>query len=48
LWVGEALVSAAAGRLLETNIDDMNPEFSGVMERIFEADYLDVYMTPSI
>ncbi len=33
--------------LLETNIDDMNPEFySHIMERLFEAGALDVYLTP--
>jgi len=32
---------------LETNIDDMNPEFyQFVMERLFEAGALDVYLTP--
>ncbi|MGP0564786.1 MULTISPECIES: nickel pincer cofactor biosynthesis protein LarC [unclassified Nitrospina] len=33
--------------LLETNIDDMNPEFyDHVMDRLFEAGALDVYFTP--
>jgi pyridinium-3,5-bisthiocarboxylic acid mononucleotide nickel chelatase len=33
--------------LIETNIDDMNPEFYGhVMSLLFEAGALDVYMTP--
>jgi len=39
----------AAGRvtLLETNIDDMSPEFyEHVMEKLFEAGALDVYFTP--
>ncbi len=33
--------------LMETNIDDMNPEFFGsVMTRLFAAGALDVFMTP--
>jgi pyridinium-3,5-bisthiocarboxylic acid mononucleotide nickel chelatase len=33
--------------LIETNIDDMNPQlFGNVMARLFEAGALDVYMTP--
>ena len=33
--------------LLETNIDDMNPQLFGhVMQRLFEAGALDVYLTP--
>jgi len=33
--------------VVETNIDDMNPEFyEHVMERLFEAGALDVFMTP--
>ena len=32
---------------IETNIDDMNPEFYGtVMQKLFEAGALDVYLTP--
>jgi uncharacterized protein (TIGR00299 family) protein len=48
LWVGEAPASPQPQVvLLETNIDDMNPEFFGhVMERLFGAGALDVYMTP--
>ena len=35
--------------LLETNIDDMNPElFEHVMDRLFEAGALDVFLTPII
>jgi len=35
--------------MLETNIDDMNPEFYGyVMERAFDEGALDVFMTPII
>ncbi len=33
--------------MIETNIDDMNPQlFSNVMERLFAAGALDVYLTP--
>jgi pyridinium-3,5-bisthiocarboxylic acid mononucleotide nickel chelatase len=33
--------------LIETNIDDMNPQLFGhVMQRLFEAGALDVYLTP--
>lgn len=33
--------------LMETNIDDMNPQLYGhVMQRLFEAGALDVYLTP--
>jgi len=33
--------------IIETNIDDMNPEFyDSVMERLFKAGALDVYLTP--
>ena len=35
--------------LIETNIDDMNPEFyDGTMESLFKAGALDVYLTPII
>ncbi len=35
--------------LLETNIDDMNPQlYEYVMERLFDAGALDVYLTPII
>jgi pyridinium-3,5-bisthiocarboxylic acid mononucleotide nickel chelatase len=35
--------------LIETNIDDMNPEFyEHIMERLFAVGALDVYMTPII
>lgn len=48
LWLGET--GPEAGRrlvLLETNIDDMNPEFYGhVMDRLFAQGALDVYLTP--
>jgi uncharacterized protein (DUF111 family) len=48
LWVGEAPAAPQPQVvLLETNIDDMNPEFFGhVMERLFDAGALDVYLTP--
>lgn len=35
--------------ILETNIDDMNPEFyDAVMEKLFEAGAVDVFLTPII
>jgi len=50
LWVGEASPSDAteAGELLlETNIDDMNPQFyEPLSERLFAAGALDVWLTP--
>jgi len=48
LWIGESGAEAQNGlRLLETNIDDMNPEFYGhTMALLFEAGALDVYLTP--
>jgi pyridinium-3,5-bisthiocarboxylic acid mononucleotide nickel chelatase len=48
LWVGETVTDGQGDlRLIETNIDDMNPEFYGhVMGLLFEAGALDVYLTP--
>jgi pyridinium-3,5-bisthiocarboxylic acid mononucleotide nickel chelatase len=48
LWVGEVEGHENSSLcLIETNIDDMNPEFYGhVMGRLFEAGALDVYLTP--
>jgi pyridinium-3,5-bisthiocarboxylic acid mononucleotide nickel chelatase len=48
LWIGEANLPALPEMVvLETNIDDMNPEFfSHIMARLFEAGGRDVYMTP--
>jgi pyridinium-3,5-bisthiocarboxylic acid mononucleotide nickel chelatase len=48
IWIGESGAEAQSGlRLLETNIDDMNPEFYGhVMALLFEGGALDVYLTP--
>jgi uncharacterized protein (TIGR00299 family) protein len=50
LWVGETSQSSAAGGeelLLETNIDDMNPQFyEPLSERLFAAGALDVWLTP--
>ena len=59
LWIGEmdegeAVAESAAPRpvaelLLETNIDDMNPEYYELLvERLFEAGALDVFLTPII
>jgi uncharacterized protein (TIGR00299 family) protein len=48
LVLGESAVEAEYPLvLLETNIDDMNPQLFGhVMNRLFAAGALDVYMTP--
>ena len=51
LWLGEPtgqdMTPATALKVLETNIDDMNPELYGhVMARLFDAGALDVYLTP--
>lgn len=51
LWLGEALGAAPAPSpavtVLETNVDDMNPEFYGhVAEQLFAAGALDVYLAP--
>jgi len=49
LMLGEAEVALSEERLalLETNIDDMNPEFfEHVCEKLFEAGALDVFLTP--
>jgi len=54
VFVGEAALPNAAGgterlALLETNIDDMNPElYESLMEGLFSAGALDVYLTPVI
>jgi uncharacterized protein (TIGR00299 family) protein len=48
LWVGQTLADRPATMLLiETNIDDMNPELYGyAQERLFEAGAADVWLTP--
>jgi uncharacterized protein (TIGR00299 family) protein len=51
LWLGEtstdSLTAAAGELLLETNIDDMNPQFfAPLSERLFAAGALDVWLTP--
>lgn len=48
LWLGERLAGRTATMLLiETNIDDMNPEVYGyVQEQLFAAGAADVWMTP--
>lgn len=51
LWIGESLDQPEAGAedelLLETNIDDMNPQFfEPLSERLFAAGALDVWLTP--
>lgn len=58
LWVGELIEDqpemelpdrGPSDLLIETNIDDMNPEFyEPLFERLFEAGALDVYLTPII
>lgn len=59
LWIGEIEEDAtAAGAdspraaselLLETNIDDMNPEYYELLiERLFESGALDVFLTPIV
>ena len=49
VWIGQEAASPVTGEvhLLETNIDDMNPEVYGyVAERLFAAGALDVWHTP--
>jgi hypothetical protein len=49
LWLGEAIEPEHRQDLLllQTNIDDMNPELYGyVMERLFDRGALDVWFTP--
>ncbi len=48
--VGEAQENPVSRlSVIETNIDDMNPEFYGhVMEQLFSAGAVDVYLTPII
>jgi uncharacterized protein (TIGR00299 family) protein len=49
LWVGETLAASTEGEelLMETNIDDMNPQFfEPLSERLFAAGALDVWLTP--
>ena len=50
LWVGEttgAGIPESEEFLLETNIDDMNPQFfEPLIERLFAAGALDVWLTP--
>jgi hypothetical protein len=50
-FIGEAQEDAAEEEIavMETNIDDMNPQvYEYVMERVFEAGALDVWLTPVI
>ena len=47
LMIGESEDEGSRHVALETNIDDMNPQlFAPVMERLFAAGALDVYLTP--
>ncbi|MCX6007102.1 MAG: LarC family nickel insertion protein, partial [Chloroflexi bacterium] len=49
LWIGETLRANDEGGmvLLETNIDDMNPQiYDYVMEKLFKQGALDVWLTP--
>jgi len=50
LWLGESADREGDGELLlETNIDDMNPQFyEPLVERLFAAGALDVWLTPII
>ena len=49
VWLGETADEAATGGelLLETNIDDMNPQFFDLLtDRLFAAGALDVWLSP--
>lgn len=48
VWLGETATPKELGLLLlETNIDDMNPElYSYILERLFEHGACDVWLTP--
>jgi pyridinium-3,5-bisthiocarboxylic acid mononucleotide nickel chelatase len=49
VWIGEKTVEAADGELvlLETNIDDMNPQINGyIMDILLQAGAVDVWFTP--
>ena len=51
LWVGEVIETEKSQEqglvLLETNIDDMNPQiYDHVMEKVFSTGALDVWLTP--
>ena len=50
--LGESYASSKSGEeifVLETNIDNMNPEFYDlVMEKLFQAGAVDVFLTPII
>ena len=47
LMIGESAAEGSGHVALETNIDDMNPQlYAAVMERLFAAGALDVYLTP--
>lgn len=57
VWLGELDAAAPGGEepqagaelLLEANIDDMNPEFYELLiERLFDAGALDVFLTPIV
>jgi uncharacterized protein (TIGR00299 family) protein len=47
LWIGEAVTPQRSMMLIETNIDDMNPEIVGyVQERLFAVGAADVWLQP--
>ncbi len=53
LWIGEPIAGGMSGDeqeiLLETNIDDMNPQaYELLAERLFENGALDVWLTPVV
>lgn len=49
IWLGEELEQTGSGDiiLMETNIDDMNPQIYGyLMEKLFAENAIDVWLTP--
>ncbi len=49
VYIGHDLIETGSHLLIETNIDDMNPQIFGfVMDKLFKAGALDVFFTPII